>query len=63
MWSVVMLSPSSASTLAPWISLTGGGLVVIPTKYGGLAMYVLLASHWYRSPVGTRSPFQFASPS
>src|SRR4051812_2541968 len=63
MWSVVMLSPNSASTRAPVISVTGGGVIVMPTKYGGLAMYVLLAFHWYRSPVGACSAFQFASPS
>src|SRR5215213_8993932 len=59
MWSVVMLSPSRASTRAPTISVTGGGVVVMPTKYGGLAMYVELGFQAYRSPVGMFSAFQF----
>src|SRR5438105_20647 len=63
MWSVVMLSPSRASTRAPAISVSGGGVVVMPTKYGGLAMYVELGFQAYRSPVGMLSAFQFASPS
>jgi hypothetical protein len=36
MWSVVMKSPSSASTRAPLIAATGFGVIVMPSKYGGL---------------------------
>jgi hypothetical protein len=45
MWSVVTESPSSASTLAPLMSVTGSGWAGIPSKYGGLRTYVDLASH------------------
>ncbi len=36
MWSVVTESPSSASTRAPRMSLTAPGVIVMPSKYGGL---------------------------
>ncbi len=32
MWSVVTESPSLASTRAPWMSVTGDGLSVMPSK-------------------------------
>ena len=41
MWSVVTLSPSSASTRAPVIGSTGGGSTGIPSKNGGRFTYVL----------------------
>ena len=40
MWSVVTLSPSTASTRAPLMSLTAPGVLVMPSKYGGSLMYV-----------------------
>ena len=36
MWSVVTESPSSASTRAPEMSVTGSGSPFMPSKYGGL---------------------------
>jgi hypothetical protein len=36
MWSVVTESPSTASTLAPVMSVSGAGSRCIPSKYGGL---------------------------
>jgi hypothetical protein len=36
MWSVVTESPSSASTLAPVMSVTGWGSAGMPSKYGAL---------------------------
>ena len=38
MWSVVMLSPSTASTRAPAIGCGAGGSSVSPSKYGGFWM-------------------------
>ncbi len=35
MWSVVTESPSSASTRAPAMSVSGTGSRVMPSKYGG----------------------------
>ena len=36
MWSVVMLSPNLASTRAPRTSASGSGVMLMPSKYGGL---------------------------
>ena len=38
MWSVVTESPSTASTRAPVMSVTGAGSAVSPSKNGGRAM-------------------------
>ena len=35
MWSVVTLSPTMASTRAPSMSVTGVGVMVMPSKKGG----------------------------
>jgi hypothetical protein len=40
MWSVVTESPSMTSTRAPAMSSTVPGSACIPSKYGGLRMYV-----------------------
>jgi len=55
MWSVVMLSPSTARTRAPTIGATGAGSTPMPAKYGGLRTYVDSSFHAYRLPVGTSS--------
>ena len=44
MWSVVTESPSTASTRAPTMSVTGAGSGQ-PLKNGGGAMYVEASSH------------------
>ncbi len=36
MWSVVTLSPSTASTRVPWIGSGGAGSGSMPSKNGGL---------------------------
>ena len=45
MWSVVIESPSSASTRAPRMSASASGSRVMPSKNGGALMYVDAASH------------------
>ena len=45
MWSVVTESPSTARTRAPSMSRSGAGSAVMPSKNGGLAMYVEPGSH------------------
>ncbi|GMA85281.1 hypothetical protein GCM10025868_05310 [Angustibacter aerolatus] len=62
MWSVVTESPSSASTRAPVMSVTGEGSACMPSKYGGLRTYVDPPSHSKVSPVGVGSPCQRSSP-
>ena len=44
MWSVVTESPSSASTRAPLMSPETAGVIVMPSKYGGLRTYVDVGS-------------------
>ena len=45
MWSVVTLSPSSASTRAPRSSEISCGSAGMPSKYGGRRTYVDCSSH------------------
>jgi hypothetical protein len=45
MWSVVIESPNMPSTRAPAIGCTPGGVIVMPSKYGGCFTYVDLSSH------------------
>ena len=63
MWSVVTESPSTASTRAPTMSPTGAGSRVMPSKNGGLAMYVDSSCQAYRSPDGIGRARQRSSPS
>ncbi len=63
MWSVVTLSPSTASTRALWMSSTGTGSTGRFWKNGGSRTYVERGSHSNSSPVGTSRPFQRSSPS
>ena len=44
-WSVVMESPNMPSTRAFAIAFTPGGVIVIPSKYGGCFTYVLFSFH------------------
>ena len=62
MWSVVTESPSSASTLAPLMSLTGSGSAGIPSKYGGLRTYVESVSQSNVLPSGVGRFRQRSSP-
>ena len=55
MWSVVIESPSIASTRAPVIGRMPGGSIVMPSKYGGFFTYVESSAHAYVSPFGTSS--------
>ena len=63
MWSVVMLSPRTASTRAPEIGCGGGASRVSPSKYGGFRTYVDASSHANRSPAGGAMAFHRSSPS
>ena len=62
MWSVVMLSPSIASTRALRMSVMGSGVFFMPAKYGGCFTYVEEASHLNSEPVGTTSARHASSP-
>ena len=63
MWSVVTLSPNTASTRRPRRSGTRSGAVRdIPSKYGGNRTYVDPGSHRYRMPSVEGSAAQRASP-
>src|SRR6218665_3358358 len=63
MWSVVTESPSFASTRAPRMSVTAAGVIVMPSKYGGLRTYVELSSHSKIAPVGAGRFRHRSSPS
>ncbi len=65
MWSVVTVSPSSASTRAPCTSSTGLGARAIPSKNGGWATYVESATQANRPPaaLGTARACHASSPS
>src|SRR5919199_1718583 len=63
MWSVVIESPSIASTRAPRMGCTPGASRVIPSKKGGFLTYVDSSDQAKVSPSGTASPRQRSSPS
>src|SRR3954466_11488879 len=62
MWSVVTLSPSTASTRAPVMSLMPVGSAAMPSKYGGRRTESERSSQANASPVGTWRDFHRSSP-
>ena len=63
MWSVVMKSPSSASTRAFSMGASGASSRSMPSKYGAGRTYVEPSSHSNRSLFSTASERHASSPS